>query len=167
MASSSPAADATAVGPAPPMEGATSAAAAVITEPSTATSAPPSSPAITSTASGHDAVALAKAAAEAAATMASAAITTDAALEDASVGEEEEEEEAGSGKDVAKNPSRNWACSVVDEVELKGMEADGAILPTSESAPTWRSAFGDPTPTPISDERVLLFSHVDGGILYR
>ena len=44
-----------------------------------------------------------------------------------------------------------------------GMVADGAIPPSSESVPPWRSAFGDPAPTPIKDEWVLLSYHIARG----
>ena len=43
------------------------------------------------------------------------------------------------------------------------MAADGVIPLSSETASTWRSAFGDPSPTPIKDERVLLSFHVARG----
>ena len=51
----------------------------------------------------------------------------------------------------------------MDDDELMEMAADGAIPPSFESAPSWRSAFGDPSPTPIMDERVLLSSHISRG----
>ena len=51
----------------------------------------------------------------------------------------------------------------MDDGELMGMATDGAIPPSSESAPSWRSAFGDPFLTPIKDERVLLSSHIARG----
>ena len=43
------------------------------------------------------------------------------------------------------------------------MAADGVIPPSSETVPTWRSAFGDPSPTPIKDEWVLLSSYIARG----
>ena len=163
-APSSPVADAAPLGSAPPVGGSTSTAAAVTSEPSTVASAPPSPPADTSAAPNRDEVALAKAAAEAAATMASAATATDAAVEDTSVGEEEgEEEEAGHNKGATSNPTHNWVSSAVEEGELQSMAFDGVLPPSSEDAPAWRSALGDPSPTPIRDERVLLSSHISRG----
>ena len=46
---------------------------------------------------------------------------------------------------------------------MLGMMDDGAIPPSSEAEPTWRSAFDDPYPTPVRDERVLLSSHIARG----
>ena len=160
---SSPVADAALLGSAPPMGGSASTADAAAVEPTAAASASPSAPASTSTASGRDEVALAKAAAEAAATVATASGADDAAAEGLSPGEEEEQEEAGNNKGAASNPTHNWVCSAVEEGELRSMAFDGVLPPSSEAAPAWRSALGDPSPTPIRDERVLLSSHISRG----
>ena len=162
MASSAPGSpiiDATPLNTALPMGGAASAAAAAGSVPSAAATASPSSTPVESSGH-HDEIALAQVAAEAAATVASAsAAAADVAEEDRAT-EEEEEEEAIKNEGAASNPTHNWACSGVDDGELMGMAADGAIPPSSESVPSWRYAFGDLAPTPIKDERVLLSSHI-------
>ena len=95
-------------------------------------------------------------------THAAAEATADVA-ESVRATEEEEEEEAGDNEGTANNPSHNWGCSGVEEGELLSMAEDGAIPPTVESVPTWRSAFGDPSLTPVKDKRVLLSSHIARG----
>ena len=137
--------------------------AAAGTEPSAAATTSPSAPADSSAAISHDEVALAKAAAEAAATMASASAAAEAATDKPSACEEEDDEEAGNNKGAASNPTHNWVYSEVEEGELESMASEGAHPPASTTAPTWQSAFGDPSPTPIKDERVLLSSHVARG----
>ena len=132
-------------------------------EPTAAASASPSALASTSTASGRDEVALAKAAAEAAATKATASGADEAAAEGLSADEEEVEEEADNNKGAASNPTHNWVCSAVEEGELRSMAFDGVLPPGSEAVPAWRSTLGDPSPTPIRDERVLLSSHISRG----
>ena len=113
--------------------------------------------------SSRDEIALVQAAAEAVAMVTSASAATADVVEEARATKEEEEEESGGNEGTASNPTHNWACSGVEEGELIGMAADGAIPPSSESAPSWRSAFGDPSPTPIKDERVLLSCHIARG----
>ena len=159
MASSaphSPIIDATPLDTAPPMGGSASTTAAADTVPTAAASASSPAPASTSTAAGRDEMALAKAAAEAAATVATASVGDDDAVEGLSAGKEEKEEEAGNNKGAASNPTHNWVRSAVEEGELQCMASDGVLPPTSATAPAWRSALGDPYPTPIKDERVLL-----------
>ena len=109
---------------------------------------------------GRNEIAFAQTAAEAAAAVASATAAVSDAAEETRATEEEEEEEADNNEGSASYPTHNWVCSGVDEGEIEGMAADGVIPPSSDSAPTWRSAFGDPVPAPIKDERVLLSSNI-------
>ena len=90
----------------------------------------------TASASSHDEIAFAMTVAEAAASVAAATAAVDDVVA-------KEEEEARDNEGAASNPAHNWGCSGVDDEELEGMAADGAI-PLA-----WRSSFGDPTPTPI------------------
>ena len=48
---------------------------------------------------------------------------------------------------------------------MKGWQrmASSQFPPSSDSASAWRSAFGDPVPTPMNDDWVLLSSHVARG----
>ena len=139
----------------PPPMGTAASQDASVAAASFAVTAPSSSTAVIS---GRNEIAFAQTAAEAAAVAASVTAAVDDVAEEARATEEEEEEEAGDNEGAASNPS-----SGVDEGELEGMAADGVILPSSDSAPTWRSAFEDPVPTPIKDEWVLLSSHIARG----
>ena len=59
-------------------------------------------------------------------------------------------------------PSRGWQPSIIGEVELQVIAEEG-IIPLSAKN-LWRSTQGDPSPTPVSGERVLLTSHTIRGI---
>ena len=123
--------------------GAAASSAITVATPGSA-AAPPSSS--TAAIPGRDEIAFAQTAAEAAAAVATATAAVDDVAEEQRATKEEEEEEAGDNQGTASNPSHNWVCSGVDEGEQEGMAADGVIPPTSESVPTWRSAFGNPSP---------------------
>ena len=144
----------------PPPLGAMASSVVTAAAPGSA-AAPPSSS--TAAIPGRDEIAFAQTVAEVAAAVATATAAVDDVAEEQRATKEEEEEVAGDNQGTASNPSHNWVCSGVDEGELEGMAADGVIPPTSESVPTWQSSFGDPSPTPINDERVLLSSHIAQG----
>ena len=67
------------------------------------------------------------------------------------------DEEIDTGEEASGAPSRGWQPSIIGEVELEIMAKEGIIPPSDKNM--WRSAQGDPSPTPISGDRVLLTSH--------